>query len=136
MLSKCAGGAFVTKEPKRAVLARWKLSADRLTDEVEKRQRGHLIRSSVRTGAPSPPGEGFEKRLPCAVGRSYYTFDVSREEHRAMPACEKPPARRADVYLFTDHLQSFSAWFKAGLVCCTQMKQGDDRNVRVHFSAP
>ncbi len=65
--------------------------------------------SSVAVATASPQGEamraeksltkgkGLGERL-IAVGRSYYTFDVSCEEHRAMPACEKPPARRADVF--------------------------------------
>ena len=37
-------------------------------------------------------------KQPTAAGSQTYTFDVGCEEQRAMPACEKPPARRVDVY--------------------------------------
>jgi hypothetical protein len=83
-----------------------KLSAVRLTDEVScitesyggnKRQEYRLVRRGAMRGKP------------CAVGRSYYAFDVSRGEQKAMPACEQPPAWRAVVYShFTSRMEEIS----------------------------
>ena len=36
--------------------------------------------------------------MDLAVGRPVYAFDASREEHRAMPAYEKPPVLLGDDY--------------------------------------
>lgn len=39
--------------------------------------------------------------MDLAVGRPVYAFDASREEHRAMPAYEKPPVLLGDDYFPT-----------------------------------
>ena len=51
--------------------------------------------------------------MDLAVGRPVYAFDASREEHRAMPAYEKPPVLLGDdYYLFIWAAGSYA--FRAG----------------------